>query len=72
MMRQLTIPEINKLASRKNIKKIAVENFLMSMGDNSLAASINMGYDADLYKWNSVTIQAIKDGITLAQKSLKE
>ena len=72
MMRQLTIPEINKLASRKNVRKIAVENFLMSMGDNPLAASINMRYDADLYKWNSVTIQAIKAGIVLAKKPLKE
>ena len=71
-MRQLTIPEINKLASRKNVKKIAVENFLMTMGNNPLAASINMGYDADMYKWNNATIQAIKDGIVLAKKPLKE
>ena len=71
-MRQLTIPEINKLASRKNVKKIAVENFLMTMGDSPLAASINMGYDADLYRWNNETVKAIKDGIVLAQKSLKE
>ena len=67
MMRQLIIPEINKLASHKNVRKIAVENFLMSMGDNPLAASINMGYDADLYKWNNATIQAIKAGIALAK-----
>ena len=71
-MRQLTIPEINKLASRKNVRKIAVENFLMTMGDNPLAASINMGYDADMYKWNSATVRAIKDGIVLAKKPLKE
>ena len=67
-MRQLTIPEINKLASRKNVKKIAVENFLMTMGNNPLTASINMGYDANIYKWNSQTIKAIKDGIVLAKK----
>ena len=71
-MRQLTIPEIIKLASRKNVKELAVTNFLMSMGDNSLTASINMGYDADLYKWNSATVQAINAGITLAKKPLKE
>ena len=67
MMRQLTIPEINKLTSRKNVRKIAVENFLMTMGNNPSAASINMGYDADLYKWNNATIQAIIDGIILAK-----
>ena len=66
-MRQLTIPKINKFASRKNVRRIAVENFLMTMGNNPLAASINMGYDADLYKWNSATVQAIKEGIVLAK-----
>ena len=72
MMRQLTIPEINKLASRKNVKKIAVENFLMTMGDNYHNALHNMYYDADLYKWNNETFQAINAGIILAKKPLKE
>ena len=71
-MRELTIPEINKLASRKNVRKIAVENFLMSMGDNEFEAILNLGYDRDLYKWNNETVKAIKDGIVLAQKPLKE
>ena len=71
-MRELTILEISKFANRKGVRKIAIENFLMTMGNNPLAASINMGYDADLYKWNNATIKAIKDGIQLAKKPLKE
>ena len=71
-MRQLTIPEINKLASRKNVKKIAVENFLMSMGDNEFEAILNLGYDRDLYHWNNETVQAINDGIILTQEPLRE
>jgi len=66
-MRQLTIPEINKLASGKSVKKIAVENFLMSMGDNAFEAILNLGYDTELYNWNHTTVKAIKDGITLAE-----
>ena len=70
-MRQLTIPEINKLASRKNVKKIAVENFLMTMGDNAPEAIFNAVYDAESYNWNNATVQAIKAGISLANKPLK-
>ena len=54
-MRQLEIDEINKLASRKGVKKIAVENFLMSLSLNPLADSINLGMDADLYNCNYKT-----------------
>ena len=68
-MRQLEIDEINKLASRKGVKKIAVENFLMSLSLNPLADSINLGMDADLYNWNYKTIDAIKTGIQLSKKA---
>ena len=71
-MRQLTIPEINKLASRKNVRKMAVENFLMTMGDNLVKARFNLSADTKYYKWNSVTVQAINAGIALAKKPLKE
>lgn len=70
-MRQLTIPEINKLASRKNVRKIAVENFLMTMGDEEDYAFQNLNFDRGLYLWNYKTFMAIKDGITLAKKPLK-
>ena len=59
MMRQLTISEINKLASRKNVRKIAVENFLMSMGDNEFEAIIILGFDRYMYDWNHETVQQL-------------
>jgi len=57
---------ISKLAGRKNVKKIAVENFLISLhGLNKDEAIANLEYDAKLYKWNSDTVKAIRDGIKL-------
>ena len=51
--------EINKLASRKNVRKIAVENFLMPLGNSPMIARYNLQCDARSYKWNSPTVQAI-------------
>lgn len=70
-MRQLTAQEIRKLASRKGVRKIAVENFLMSMGDNSFHARNNLTYDGIIYRWNLATRKAIADGIDLAKKEGK-
>lgn len=67
-MRSLKESEIEKLASRKNVKKMAVENFLMSMGDNSGAAYENLRADARSYKWNTATQNAISAGIKLASQ----
>lgn len=67
-MRRLTSEEITKLASRVGVKKIAVENFLMSMGENHSDARSNLSVDARSYKWNSATVKAIRAGIALASK----
>lgn len=63
--RCLDIKEIEKLASMKGVKKIAVENFLMTVGNNpnEYAAIQNMYMDAGLYKWNAATQKAIEEGI---------
>ena len=65
-MRKLTLKEIERFASRSGVKRIAVENFLMSMGDHAGVASANLGLDAGLYNWRANTIEAIRDGIKLA------
>lgn len=65
-MRRLTPKEISKLASRHLVKKIAVENFLSSMGTNHDHAVANMVADARSYRWNKQTINAIASGIALA------
>lgn len=67
-MRKLTEIEIISLASRKGVKKIAVENFLCSMGVAPGVAKDNLRLDAALYKWDNKTQKAIRDGILLAQK----
>jgi len=65
-MRKLTIKEIEKLAARKGAKRIAVENFLFSMGTDERAANYNLSLDAGLYGWNLKTTAAIRAGIKLA------
>lgn len=69
-MRKLTNAEINKLANRKNVKSVAVENFLMSMPDTITIyeQKVNAHVDASLYNWNAVTLKAILNGIDLAYR----
>ena len=67
-LRRLTVEEIERFAKRRGVKRIAVENFLMSVTAcrtrrNALG---NVNLDARLYKWNSATQNAIRDGIDLA------
>jgi len=67
MLRKLTSDEIETLASRKNVRRIAVENFLMSMYDMKYEDSLaNLEMDAVAYKWNNATISAIRAGIMMA------
>lgn len=65
-MRKLTNEEIQKFATKTGARKIAVENFLMSMGENENDARSNLELDTNLYKWNAATRNAILAGINLA------
>lgn len=67
-MRKLTLDEIKEFAGRNGVKKIAVENFLMSMGTDANIAEKNLDYYAGLYKWSVTTQSAIIDGINLAKR----
>jgi len=67
-MRELTTAEITKFATQPDVKRIAVENFLMSMGDNADEALANLRLDNRLYRWNHQTYNAILDGIRLAEE----
>lgn len=62
-MKKITSERIAELAGAKGCKKIAVENFLMSMGENAQEALANLEYDARIYKWNEATKKAIQKGI---------
>ena len=69
-MRKLTDAEITKFASRAGVRKIAVENFLGSLGYAGSARDEvrNMRADATSYKWSAATQNAIEAGIKLAYK----
>lgn len=56
-------------ANKNEAKKIAVENFLGTLGDLTTHEAIaNLNMDAKLYKWNAATVKAILDGILARQK----
>jgi len=67
-MRQLSNEEIEKLATRVGVRRIAVENFLATMGTDKFAAMSNLRLDAGLYHWNNATVRAIADGIRIASR----
>lgn len=63
----LTKEQIEKLASGKGVRRIAVENFLGSLGGvDRMGASMNLSQDARDYRWNAATVNAIRKGINLA------
>jgi hypothetical protein len=69
--RELTGAEIEALASRPGVKRVAVENFLMSCHCNGdiRAALFNLEADEWSYGWNAATVQAIRAGIELSFRS---
>jgi len=69
-MKKLTFNEIEKFASKKGVRRIAVENFLMSMGTNPMYAEANLDMDTRLYGWDLKTRNAIRAGIGLAMKGV--
>lgn len=63
----ITREQIETLASRNGVRRIAVENFLGTLGleGSALAAKLNLRQDARDYKWNAATQSAIARGIDL-------
>lgn len=60
----ITTARIVELASRKGAKKIAVENFLGSLGDLTYQEAVgNCELDARSYRWNHETVGAIREGL---------
>lgn len=65
-MANLTEEDIESLASRPGVRRIAVENFLGTLDGLTLyEATGNLKLDAKLYKWNVATVNAIQDGIDI-------
>ena len=69
-MRQLTSTEVAKFAARPGVRKVAVMNFLGTLGEagSTRGELRNLYADAQSYRWNVATIKAIEAGIKLAYK----
>jgi len=69
-LRDLTVLEIERFAGRKEVRRIAVENFLGTIAscESFNYAMLNLNADAALYKWNMATRNAIAAGIKLSAK----
>lgn len=65
----ISATQIEKLASRSGVRRIAVENFLGSLGSlTAYEATQNLYADSASYGWNAATVKAIRDGIELASR----
>ena len=67
-MQPLTNEQIEKLASKSGVKRVAVENFLGTLDERAgrNGSMWNLRNDSLSYKWNAATVEAILDGIKLA------
>lgn len=64
----LTIKQIEELASRPGVKRIAVENFLDTLQGMTQGNAIdNLNLDMRSYGWNAATVRAIRQGILAAK-----
>ncbi len=64
-----TTDAINKVLNKfPKAKKIAVQNFVGTAGNNSLDNMMNVDMDARLYGWNKDTVKAITEGLILCGK----
>lgn len=56
---------IEEFAQRPGVRRVAVENFLMTVNNNPTQhdALLNLDMDARLYGWNHETVEAICYGI---------
>jgi hypothetical protein len=65
----LTPSQIQELANRQGVRRIAVENSLSTLGHEGAAgkrgALRNLSQDARDYRWNAATQNAIRRGIAL-------
>ena len=66
----LSFNTIESLAKREKVRRIAVENFLGTANKSLPKEShlMNLQMDANMYKWNSQTVKAIKDGLEILYK----
>jgi hypothetical protein len=60
----LIFARIQELASPEGVRKVAVENFLGTLGGMTEAEAMgNLVQDAKSYRWTTLTVRAIQAGI---------
>jgi len=68
-MRELTTAEIEKLAGKTGVRRIAVENFLGTAGQCELDWEVaNLYNDSCNYNWNAATVKAIYKGLLMVHE----
>lgn len=74
MLEKLSHAQIEVLAGKPKVKRIAVENFLMSIEKDTpiKEAEGNLRIDAKVYRWNDETVKAIQQGIQQAKQNKKQ
>jgi len=68
LVHTLSAVEIGEFASRRGAHEKVVESFLYTVGQPGTeeGALLNLYYDARLYNWDILTVNAIEAGIQLA------
>jgi hypothetical protein len=60
----VTLNRIQELANQEGVRKVAIENFLGTLGDmTENEAMANLVQDAKVFRWNTLTIRVIQQGI---------
>ena len=60
----LTISRVQELATQEGVRQQAVENFLGTLGDMTEDEAMgNLVQDAKVFRWNTLTIRVIQQGI---------
>lgn len=66
---KITHEKIEELGARPGVRRIAVVNFLSTLGDMTYEeAKMNLEMDAQSYRWDNATVGAIWDGLLAARK----
>jgi hypothetical protein len=67
-MRPVTSEEIERLAGRTEVKRIAVETFLSTLDESigDIGNRANAFQDRRKYGWNPATLRAVMEGIRMA------
>lgn len=72
-MKQLPVDVVETLVRVPGVRRIAVENFLVTCHHNQtlLSALLNLNQDANLYQWDNLTVGIISVGLLISSGSRK-